>query len=133
MVPTNTKAEWDSIQAHPPQDVTISDCTCGKPLTMGDVNSAVAKALGFDPLAVAGPLNPMAGDVPPYSSNPATLARLCKVMGCGAPTLLSSASFSSPGNNTILRWNGVDWEKFPASEDNTKLNHKAPTLQCAVN
>lgn len=135
MVPTTTKAEWDSFQAHPPSGVSVGSCSCDIDMKAGEVYQKVSKALGYDLIAKYTALPPMAGTYVDINSQPATVNHICSMLGCkGSAKVLSTRSYSSPDNNVLIRWDSAssDWVKFPASESNIKLGCKGdcPVLRC---
>ena len=67
-----------------------------------------------------------------YFNNQATMDRLCYVVDSRAVnTRYSANSYKSPKNNNIARWTGIEWEVFPARNNNSKLNGDA-TFTCTV-
>lgn len=45
--------------------------------------------------------------------------KLCELAGYDSATIDRTGSFSSPGDNTVVNWDGSDWETLPASGNNS--------------
>ncbi len=57
-----------------------------------------------------------------------TVEHMCELEGFGYATGYSTNSYSSPGDNTITRWDGTKWVAFRASQDNRFLR----TITCQM-
>lgn len=98
--------------------------TCGQWISVHDLYNVRMRELQ---MAIA-PLPPRAEDYPRersgISANDVSLNRVCLEVGCGPALAVYTREYSSPRNNSVVRWAGDRWLKVLAEESNYKVDHK---------
>lgn len=117
---TSEGVPGQTIVIHP----TSPGITCGQWVSKQDVYQIHMKSL----INTAKGLNPMPGNQPAIHADEASLDRVCVEMGCGQALEAYTREYSSPYNNTIVRWQSNRWIKEGAKwrdeDNNIKIDNK---------